>query len=150
MAKIIGRSKEIATLRQYINSDKAEFIAVYGRRRVGKTFLIREMFRNEFAFEVSGTIDGKKSEQMFNFTQALERFGYDGSEKPTTWNSAFALLQKLLEEKVRSQRCIIFIDELPCFDTPKAGFVRALDHFWNGWASNFSNIKLIVCGSATS
>ena len=90
MAKIIGRSKEIATLRQYINSDKAEFIAVYGRRRVGKTFLIREMFRNEFAFEVSGTIDGKKSEQMFNFTQALERFGYDGSEKPTTWNSAFA------------------------------------------------------------
>lgn len=150
MAKIIGRSKEIATLRQYVNSDKAEFIAVYGRRRVGKTFLIREMFRNEFAFEVSGTIDGKKSEQMFNFTQALERFGYDGSEKPTTWNSAFALLQKLLEEKVRSQRCIIFIDELPCFDTPKAGFVRALDHFWNGWASNFSNIKLIVCGSATS
>ena len=70
MAKIIGRGKEIATLRQYVNSDKAEFIAVYGRRRVGKTFLIREMFRNEFAFEVSGTIDGKKSEQMFNFTQA--------------------------------------------------------------------------------
>jgi len=150
MANIIGRYNEISTLRQYVNSDKAEFVAIYGRRRVGKTFLVREMFKNEFAFEVSGTIGGKKSEQMFYFVQALERFGYEGTEKPTNWNSAFALLQQTLEEKVKHQRCVIFIDELPCFDTPKAGFIRAFDHFWNGWASHYPNIKLIVCGSATS
>lgn len=150
MANIIGRHNEMSELYKYIESDKAEFIAIYGRRRVGKTFLVREMFKNEFAFEVSGTIGGKKSEQMFNFIQALRRYGYDGMEAPTTWNAAFALLQQLLEKKAENHTCIIFMDELPCFDTPKAGFVRAFDHFWNGWASHYQNIKLIVCGSATS
>ncbi len=150
MATIIGRQNEMSELRKYIDSDKAEFIAIYGRRRVGKTFLVREMFKDKFVFEVSGTIGGKKNEQMFNFLQALHRYGYDGTETPTTWNAAFNLLQQLLEKKAETQKCILFMDELPCFDTPKAGFVRAFDHFWNGWASHYPNIKLIVCGSATS
>lgn len=150
MATIIGRQNEMSELRKYIDSDKAEFIAIYGRRRVGKTFLVREMFKDKFVFEVSGTIGGKKNEQMFNFLQALHRYGYEGTETPTTWNVAFNLLLQLLEKKAETQTCILFMDELPCFDTPKAGFVRAFDHFWNGWASHYPNIKLIVCGSATS
>lgn len=150
MANIIGRNNEMKLLRQYVNSQKAEFIAVYGRRRVGKTFLVREMFGNEFVFEVSGTIHGKRSEQMYNFVQSLQLYGYECLETPTDWNVAFDALRQLLEEKAKSQPCILFIDELPCFDTPKAGFVRALDHFWNGWAAHCPNIKLIVCGSATS
>jgi AAA+ ATPase superfamily predicted ATPase len=150
MATIIGRQNEMSELRKYTDSDKAEFIAIYGRRRVGKTFLVREMFKDKFVFEVSGTIGGKKNEQMFNFLQALHRYGYDGTETPTTWNAAFNLLQQLLEKKAETQKCILFMDELPCFDTPKAGFVRSFDHFWNGWASHYPNIKLIVCGSATS
>lgn len=151
MKTVIGRKSEKATLKKYIESDKAEFIAVYGRRRVGKTFLIRQMFGSDFAFEVSGTINGKKDEQMVNFIQALKRFGYDGTKNPKTWYEAFELLQELLEPKIKRQEpCIIFIDELPCFDTQKARFITAFDHFWNGWASHYSNIKLIVCGSATS
>lgn len=150
MSNIIGRDKEIKALQEYMSSGKAEFIAVYGRRRVGKTFLIRELLGNEFTFEVSGTINGKKSEQMFNFIQALRRYGYDRTDIPTDWKQAFGILQQMLEDKVGCQRCIIFIDELPCFDTTKSDFIRAFDHFWNGWAAHHSNIKLIVCGSATS
>ena len=150
MGKLIGRVAEQKQMRKYVESEQAEFIAVYGRRRVGKTFLIREMFGNEFAFEVSGTIGGKRGEQMFNFMQALRRFGYEGSESPATWNEAFDLLQRLLQPKVERTRCILFFDELPCFDTPRAGFVKAFEHFWNGWASQYPGIKLIVCGSATS
>ena len=150
MEGIIGRKQEMAALQQYIQSDRAEFIAVYGRRRVGKTYLIREMFASQFAFEVSGIIGGKKEEQMFSFIQALRRFGSDTPVTPSRWNEAFELLQQLLEPKVTQQSCILFFDELPCFDTPKASFVRAFDHFWNGWASHYPNLKLIVCGSATS
>lgn len=150
MMKLIGRIAERQLLQQYVASDRAEFIAVYGRRRVGKTFLIREMFADQFAFEVSGTINGKKNEQMFNFIQALRRFGYVGTKVPTSWNEAFDFLQQLLEPKAQQQTCLLFIDELSCFDTPKSGFVRAFDHFWNGWASHYPHIKLIVCGSATS
>ena len=150
MSNIIGRDKEIKALQEYMSSGNAEFIAVYGRRRVGKTFLIRELLGKEFTFEVSGTINGKKSEQMFNFIQALRRYGYDRTDIPTDWNQAFGILQQMLEDKVECQRCIIFIDELPCFDTTKSDFIRAFDHFWNGWAAHHHNIKLIVCGSATS
>ena len=113
MATIIGRQNEMSELRKYIDSDKAEFIAIYGRRRVGKTFLVREMFKDKFVFEVSGTIGGKKNEQMFNFLQALHRYGYDGTETPTTWNAAFNLLQQLLEKKAETQTRIRFMDELP-------------------------------------
>lgn len=150
MEKLIGRTVEQQELLRYMESGRAEFIAVYGRRRVGKTFLIRKLFGTEFAFEVSGTIGGKRNEQMFNFVQSLRRYGYEGNEIPTTWNEAFDLLQRLLQPKAEAGRCILFFDELPCFDTPRAGFVRAFDHFWNGWASHYPGIKLIVCGSATS
>ena len=150
MNKLIGRVAEQQQLRKYIESEHAEFIAVYGRRRVGKTYLIREMFGKEFSFEVSGTIGGKRSEQIFNFAQALRTYGNEGCEQPTTWNEAFDMLQRLLQPKVENERCLLFFDELPCFDTPKAGFVKAFDHFWNGWASRYPNVKLIVCGSATS
>lgn len=151
MNTIVGRWKELEALNQYIQSEKAEFIAVYGRRRVGKTYLIRQSLGETLTFEVSGTIHGKKDEQMFNFTQALRRYGYQEEEIPTSWNIAFDKLQQLLESRLVSGKpCIIFIDELPCFDTPKSGFVRAFDHFWNSWASHYSQIKLIVCGSATS
>lgn len=148
--KIIGRQKEMALLGKYYNSGKAEFIAMYGRRRVGKTFLIRQYFKNQFAFDMTGVLEGSKAEQMSAFHMAIKSYGYEG-KKNTTWLDAFFALRQLMEEKVNSQdRCVIFIDELPCLDTPKAGFVHALGHFWNSWANWQSQIMLVVCGSATS
>lgn len=149
MSKLIGRQNEIAQIKQIIASKKREFVAIYGRRRVGKTFLIRSLLSNSFNFEMTGTIDGSKEIQMFNFSQALIKYGIaDANIK--TWQEAFLLLSKLLHNNKKSKPTIVFIDELPCLDTPRSEFIKALDHFWNGLTADIHNLKLIVCGSATS
>lgn len=126
---LFGRKKELKELEKYYNSRKPEFIAVYGRRRVGKTFLIDEYFQSQYAFYAVGVIDGNRSEQMAAFMRGLRSLGYKGGV-PKTWMMAFEILIELLDKKLEvGRRCVIFIDELPCFDTPKAGFVRAFGHF---------------------
>ncbi|MGM9868463.1 MAG: ATP-binding protein [Sodaliphilus sp.] len=147
---IIGRTKEIQALKQYYHSGKAEFVALYGRRRVGKTFLVRQLFENRLTFDMTGIMEGAKADQLTAFHTAMKACGYRG-KKAVTWLDAFFALRELLSQKmVKGERCLIFIDELPCFDTPKAGFVNALGHFWNSWANWQPEIMLIVCGSATS
>ena len=147
---MIGRQNELTQLQEYVESCRPEFIALYGRRRVGKTYLVNQFFDNRFALSISGVIGGGRDEQMAAFMQGLRELGYIG-RRPKSWMDAFFELSKLLEAKMTSgNRCVIFIDELPCFDTPKAGFVRALGHFWNSWAEKHSQVMLIVCGSATS
>ena len=150
MATLIGREKETALLREYIGSNHAEFIGLYGRRRVGKTFLINQVMKDELTFSVSGLLYGKKSEQVSAFQIALREYGY---EKPlsSNWLELFHALQELMTQKTKKgQPCVIFIDELPCFDRKGGAFVRALGQFWNTWASLRDEVKLIVCGSATS
>lgn len=147
---IIGRENEIKLLTEYENSGKAEFVTIYGRRRVGKTFLIRELFGNKFTFEVSGIVEGEGIDQLKVFTEALMRYGAKIITPPADWFEAFASLEQLLSKQKRKKRCIVFIDEMPCFDTHGSKFITALDHFWNGWAAHQANIMLIACGSATS
>lgn len=150
MNALFGREKEKAMLSQLLNSDKAEFIAVYGRRRVGKTFLIKEHLRNQITFYASGVLNEKTQTQMRAFMQALDIYGAP-APKEKTWMDMFYSLRKLLHPKAeRGETCVIFIDEMPCLDTLRSGFIAALDFFWNTWASNYPNVKLIVCGSATS
>lgn len=98
--KIIGRHSEKALLEKYYNSGKAEFIAMYGRRRIGKTFLIREYFRNQFSFDMTGVLEGNKNEQMTAFHMALKTYGYKG-RKNNTWLDAFFALRQLLEKKLQ-------------------------------------------------
>ncbi|MBO7464365.1 MAG: AAA family ATPase, partial [Bacteroidales bacterium] len=145
----IGREQEIKELQKIMDSGRAEFAALYGRRRVGKTYLIQQFFNNRFAFSTSGIIEGTREEELYAFTSALISAGYSGSQ-PQTWLEAFDALKSVLEKQPREGRKVIYIDELPCFDTPKSGFVRALGHFWNTWASLRNDVVLIVCGSATS
>jgi AAA+ ATPase superfamily predicted ATPase len=133
-----------------MQSGAPEFIAVYGRRRVGKTFLINEFFREDYAFSVTGLINSKKADQLKNFHASLKRYGSEALKPPTDWFDAFELLIKLLEHKRTTRRKVIFLDELPWFDTRKSGFISALEHFWNGWAAFRPEIMLIGCGSATS
>lgn len=147
--QFVGRELEIKQLKKIESSGKAEFVAVYGRRRVGKTYLIQHYFDKSFSFETTGILDGKAEEQMFAFRSALKRSGYDG-KLPRTWLEAFECLKTVLESKDIKGRRVIYIDELPCLDTPKSGFVRALGYFWNSWASLQKDVILIVCGSATS
>lgn len=149
MAAIIGRSKEISDLNHYLESGKAEFVALYGRRRVGKTYLITSFFKKSFAFDTSGILEGNKTDEMDAFYTSLQNYGYKGP-CPGKWMEAFNILRSLLEPKMKRKRVVVFIDELPCLDTPRSGFVKALDYFWNSWASRQSNFFLVVCGSATS
>lgn len=145
---IVGREAEIEKLENYISSRRSEFIAIYGRRRVGKTFLVKELFENRFAFRITGKDHVTTKEQLASFCFALnDQFGIEADA--ANWPEAFRLLQKALEKKPEGTK-IIFFDELPWFDTHASHFVSALEHFWNDWASYRSDIKLIACGSATT
>lgn len=146
---IIGRKKERKILLDLLNSDKSEFVAVYGRRRVGKTFLIRETFEYNFAFHHTGKFSESKTEQLYEFAKSLSSAGMKDVETPTNWSDAFSLLARHLAS-LKNGKKVVFIDELPWLDTPSSKFVSALEHFWNSWATMRKDIVLIVCGSATS
>ena len=146
---IIGRKTEKKELDKIFNSSKAEFLAVCGRRRVGKTFLIKEYFEKELVFSVSGLAKANTPKQIKNFYSTLKLYDASLNEKPNDWLDAFNLLIKYLTS-LPQERKVILLDELPWMDTQKSGFISALEHFWNGWASSRRDIVLIVCGSATS
>lgn len=146
---IIGREKQQQQLLSLLESDESQFCAVYGRRRVGKTFLIRQTFGNRFVFEHTGLSKGSKAEQLSEFRESLRRAGMSRCPIPKTWFDAFHLLEQLLSSQPEGKK-VVFIDELPWMDTPKSRFLSALEHFWNGWANTRNDIVLIVCGSATS
>lgn len=145
---IVGRASQIDALEKYLNSDSSEFIALYGRRRVGKTFLIKEALRECLLLHFTGREGASLNQQLLNFHYALVDAG--GSDSiPQNWTEAFRYLSKFLETSA-SETKILFFDELPWLDSPKSGFLGALEYFWNNWASYRNDIKLIVCGSATS
>ena len=145
---IVGRKKEIMELKKYLSSEQSEFIAVYGRRRVGKTFLIKELLEGQFTFRMTGKENARLGEQLLNFSYAMSDFLGD-DHVPQNWTEAFRMLSKNIERLGEGTK-IIFIDELPWLDTQKSKFLGALEYFWNNWAYYRKDIKLIVCGSATS
>ena len=148
--ELTGRSDELKELQSYFSSGKSEFIAVYGRRRVGKTFLIRAAAKDDFAFFVTGVYNANKNEQLTNFAIALTHYSGSGIlDIPENWILAFYRLSLYLESLPEGVK-IVFIDELPWMDSAKSGFVSALENFWNSWAALRDDIKLVVCGSATS
>jgi uncharacterized protein len=148
--KIIGRQKELDLLQTAFNSDKSEFVAIYGRRRVGKTYLIRTAFEDKFSFQISGLANTATDLQLFNFYVALKNLDKsDTLIRPENWLMAFYQLGQYLE-KLDTPKKVVFIDELPWFDGPNAGFIQALEHFWNSWASARRDVVLVVCGSAAS
>ena len=148
--EIIGRDKEKAALKQYIESDAPEFLAVYGRRRIGKTFLIREFFRGKITFYATGLANGKKEDQLLAWDLAINECFGGPNKKAANWLDAFAQLKNKLGAMKKSKKKVLFIDEAPWMDTPKSGFLTALEFFWNGWASGRPDILLIICGSSTS
>ena len=146
---IIGREEQISRLEKYVSSNKSEFVAIYGRRRVGKTFLVKELFEDRFIFRMTGKENANTKEQLENFHDALSNFT-SPLEKPKTWTQAFRQLSNYIEDNVEEGPKILFFDELPWFDTRGSKFVSALEHFWNDWAAYRNDIKLVVCGSATT
>ena len=146
---LIGREKEIGLLKSISQDDQSHFLAVYGRRRIGKTFLIRESFDYRFTFQHAGLSEGGMKEQLFAFVSSMKDAGYHFKCKPKNWLEAFEGLKDLIRQS-NEKRKIIFIDELSWMDTQKSDLMVALENFWNGFASARKDIVLIVCASATS
>ena len=148
---IIGRKEEMKKLQACMESARSEFVVVYGRRRIGKTFLIKEFFNERFDFSFVGTRGQRKEEQLRNFALCLKR--HSGSEfapQIDSWAEAFDHLATLLGGLRGKRKKVVFFDEMPWADTHKSDFVAALEQFWNGWANLRNDILFIACGSATS
>ncbi len=148
-AMLIGREKEQRQLLQLFESDQSEFVALYGRRRVGKTYLVKETFQDKFVFRHTGIQKASKDKQLEEFAKSLQRSGMQQVPQLKDWYDAFSALGAYLESLPQGRK-VLFIDELPWMDTPKSNLISALEHFWNGWATYRNDILLIVCGSATS
>ena len=145
---MIGRTKEIEELNRLYESDESEFVAVYGRRRVGKTYLVRETFSDRFAFHHTGLPNATKHQQLVHFKESLAAAGAR-VKTPRNWFEAFRVLREVVARSA-FRRKVVFIDELPWMDTAKSDFLMALETFWNEWASARKDIVLIVCGSAAA
>lgn len=156
MGNIIGRKQEIEELTNIYRKKQSQLVAVYGRRRVGKTYLVRELFNGQFSFFHTGVspleLEGTSliEAQLEAFASSLIRHGSGISSRPKSWMAAFDCLIDLLERKDKDKRMVVFIDEMPWMDTPRSGFLTAFEHFWNSWGAGQDNLMLIVCGSATS
>ena len=148
--KIIGRNRECERLQSCMNDDDAQLIVVYGRRRVGKTYLINQFFENKFAFKLTGAYNQKKDVQLRNFTAELERNTEKKQKKPCDWIEAFTLLRIYLERLPSDEKHVVFFDEMPWLDTYRSGFLSAFEWFWNDFGCTMDNLVFIVCGSATS
>lgn len=149
---IIGRDNEKKILQDMLGSGEAELIAILGRRRVGKTFLVRNFYERNLVFEYTGVHNADLGEQLSNFSNALQQA--IGSAiplaSPTNWIHAFTFLSEFLKVKLTKGRLVVLFDEFPWIQTPKSGFLSAFSHWWNTWGSRQPSLKVVICGSAAS
>jgi len=149
MMKLIGRKHEVSILLNALASNRPELIAVYGRRRVGKTFLIRNVYKNDIVLEFSGIHNGSLKQQLYNFHLTLSARN-SSFKKPSNWIEAFNQLGQYNDSLISNKKKVIFIDEFPWFDTRKSSFLSAFDNFWNSYATKRDNLVVVICGSAAS
>src|SRR5574344_1029578 len=151
MDKLIGRKLEQAKLQACMEPERSEFVVVYGRRRIGKTFLVRRFFKDNYAFSFVGKHEMRREQQLAEFAKELMCYSHSTFvPQLKNWTEAFDALQRLLETYNIPGKKVVFFDEMPWMDTPKSDFVSALANFWNGWANMRDDIVLVACGSATS
>jgi len=139
-------------LQEAVQSKKAGLLAVYGRRRVGKTFLIHSYFDNNLAFELTGMYGGSLKDQLQQFSKSLQKAAGSALslKPPETWVEAFYALEQYLTGKSKKKKWVVFLDEFPWLDGRKSGFLSAFEHFWNSWAGREPNMLVVICGSAAS
>ena len=143
---IISREKEIQQLKECYESKVSQLVIVYGRRRVGKSFLINQFFDDRFDFKLVGDNRLNKEEQLFNFYDELKRQSGKIIDIPQSWREAFFQLRDYLEEFKDDNKHVVFFDEMPWLDNQKSGFLPAFEYFWNSFGASKNNLMLIVCG----
>ncbi len=148
---VVGRHKQIQELKAALDSPKPEMVALVGRRRVGKTYLVRSFFGKKINFELTGLQNGNKRDQLQHFIYELGDYfpAFQDKERPKSWTDAFRELIKALSSLNQKEKLVVFLDELPWLASKRSGFITGLGYFWNSWASR-NNIVLVVCGSAAS
>jgi AAA+ ATPase superfamily predicted ATPase len=148
---LIGRKEEQAILQEAFTSPRAEMVAVFGRRRVGKTFLIKQTYQEHIAFEITGLQSLRLEEQLQNFSNQLEFFSQSPVpvKRPGNWLEAFFMLAKFLDQQPKDKKRVVFFDEVPWLAGNKSGFLTSLGWFWNSWAE-MRNMVVVICGSAAS
>ncbi len=159
MKEIIGREKQAKILDNLYKSNQSELLVVYGRRRVGKTFLIREHYQNKIIFELTGLFQGKQKDQLQNFTKEINKRNaclsgqnrqVKNDKTPKNWLDAFSLLEKYIEKLKTKRKKVIFIDEFPWVATARSKFLMAFENFWNSFATKRTDLVVVVCGSSAS
>jgi uncharacterized protein len=150
MEEIIGRNQQIEVFNQALDSGQSEFIAITGRRRIGKTFLINTFFKDEICFYMTGVQDQPIKTQLRVFANELGSRTKRMVSTPKDWLEAFAILRDYVETVETKKKKVIFLDELPWIDTPRSNFIQLFAHFWNSWAAWEKNIILVIAGSSTS
>ncbi len=152
--QLLARKQEILTLEQMLNSSKPELLALYGRRRVGKTYLIRQFFKKKkvLFFNVTGVKNGLLSEQLIHFTDQIATVFYYGAKLAyaKSWDEAFKMLTQAVQAVSPAKKIILFFDELPWMATRNSRLLENLEYYWNQHWSNDKRIKLIICGSSAS
>jgi uncharacterized protein len=148
---MIGRETQTKQLQAALNSSKSAFIALTGRRRVGKTYLVDEVFKKNMCLRVTGVQDGDTKTQIINFTQKIAEYsGTAVVSVPKNWQEVFLLLKNYLKTLSAKKKHVLFLDELPWINTAKSGFIQLLAHLWNDYFSKENHFVLVVCGSSTS
>jgi hypothetical protein len=147
--KVVGRTAETVILTNALKSNRSELIAVYGRRRIGKTFLIRNIYKKDIQFEFSGIHRGTMKQQLKNFQLTLAS-KQSGFSRPADWIEAFGQLSQYIDTLTSRKKKVMFIDEFPWLDTRKSNFLPAFDNFWNSYASKRDDLVVVICGSAAS
>lgn len=149
---IIGRTNEQQILSDALKTPEAELIAIFGRRRVGKTYLIRKYYEKNMIFEFSGVHDAKLKDQLTNFKNTLGGLLNQqvAPEVPESWTAAFEILKQYVVPLLKKEKKVIFLDEFPWLSSAKSGFLPAFEYFWNSWASRQDNLIVVICGSAAS
>ena len=147
----IGREEETTTLQSLLNSEQSDLVAIIGRRRIGKTYLVKNAYKNQFSFHITGVKNTDKETMIQAFVTKIEEFSKSKFPiaPPNNWMDAFRLLKNYLISIKGSKKKVVFLDEFPWLDSHKSGFLSAFEFFWNDWAVD-QNITVIVCGSSTS
>lgn len=152
METLTGRENERKILLDALKTTKPELISVIGRRRVGKTFLVRRAYKENLIFELSGEHEAGMKVQLTNFVNALNEYSVTSTKynRPDDWTGAFIMLKGLIQASRKKTKKVVFIDEFPWLDSPRSGFLSAFEYFWNSWASKKDDLVIVICGSSAS
>ncbi len=151
MPILVGRNAEQAELSHALDSGRPELIAIYGRRRVGKTYLIRTFFARQLCFELTGIRDASQARQLEMFARVIGVATGYRHRLPADWSEAFDELTHFLDRQLTDGgRKVVFLDEVPWLASRRSGFLAAFEHFWNCWGSRQNNLIVVICGSAAS